>query len=54
MVVVDPIGQPYFRFIGIFVVGLVIGLNRADGLAIDGAVLIGADVAVGFFGLSLW
>ena len=35
------------------VVGLVAGLDRADGLAIGRAVLTGSDVAVGFFGLYL-
>ena len=47
-----PIDRPHFRFTGMSVVG--VGLGRADGLVIDGAVLMGADVAVGFTGLSLW
>ena len=34
-------------------VGLAVGLDRAEGLAIGGAILTGADVAVGFSGLSL-
>ena len=46
---VDPAGRPCFRA----VVGLTIGLCGADGLAIDGAILMGADVAVGFSRLSL-
>ena len=46
-----PAGWSYFRLIGISVVD--IGLDGADSLAIGGAILIGADVAVGFFGLSL-
>ena len=48
---VDPTGRPRF-FVGA-VVGLAIGLGRADGLAIGGAVLTGLDVAVGFSGLFL-
>ena len=60
VVVVDPIGRP--RFVAVdpasrprfgAVVGLAIGLGGADGLAIGRAVLTGADVAVGFSGLSL-
>ena len=47
---VDPASWPCF---GAFV-GLAVGLGRADGLAIDGAVSTGSDVAVGFSGLSLW
>ena len=55
MVVVDSTGQPCFRFIGISVViDLAVGLGGAEGLAIGGAVVTGADVAVGFSGLSLW
>ena len=45
-------GRPHF-FDGA-VVGLAVGLVGADGLAIGRAVLTGADVAVGFSGLSLW
>ena len=61
VVVVDPIGRPRFfamdpagrpRFGA--VVGFAIGLSGADGLAIGGAVSTGADVTVGFSGLSLW
>ena len=48
--VVDLAGRPRF-FVGV-AVGLVIG--GAVGLAISGAVSTGTDVAVGFFGLSLW
>ena len=44
-------GWPSFRFIGMSVMS--VGLGGADGLVIDEAVLTGADVAVGFFGLSL-
>ena len=33
---------------------LAVGLGGAESLAIDGAVSTGADVAVGFSGLSLW
>ena len=51
---VDPASKPRFRFIGMFVVGLAVGLGRAEGLAIDGIVLTGVDVAAGFSGLSLW
>ena len=35
-------------------VSLAVGLNEADGLTISRTVLTGADVAVDFFGLSLW
>ena len=56
VVVVDPIGRP--RFFAVDPAGrprfLAVGLGGADGLAIGGAVLTGADVAVGFSGLSLW
>ena len=47
---VGPAGRPRF-FVGA-IMGLAI--NRAVGLAIGGAVSTGADVAVGFSGLSLW
>ena len=58
---VDPIGRPRFfamdpasrTYFGA-VVGLAIDLGGVDGLTIGGAVLTGADVAVGFSGLSLW
>ena len=50
----DLAGQPRFYFIGMSVVGLIVGLKRAKGLAIGGAVLTGANVAIGFSGLSLW
>ena len=36
------------------VVDLAVGLGGAKNLAIGGAVLTGADVAVGFSRLSLW
>ena len=49
---IGPASRPYFRFIEVSVVG--IGLSEADGLAIGGAVLKEADVAVRFSGLSLW
>ena len=56
VVVVDPIGRP--RFFAVDPAGrprfLAVGLGGADGLAIGGAVSTGADVAVGFSGLSLW
>ena len=48
--VVDLAGQLRF-FVGA-AVGL--GIGRAVGLAVGGAVLIGTNIAVGFFGLSLW
>ena len=41
---VDPVGRPRFGA----VVGLAVGLGGADGLAINGAVSMGADVVVGF------
>ena len=50
--VVEPTSRPRF-FVGA-VVGLAVGLSGADGLAIGGAVLTEADIAVGFSGLSLW
>ena len=66
LVVVDPTSRPHFYvgaamspadrpcfFVGA-VVGLAISLGRADGLVIGKAVLTGADVAVSFYGLSLW
>ena len=49
-IAVDPAGRPRFGA----VVGLAVGLGGADGLAIGGAVLTGANVAIGFSGLSLW
>ena len=51
MMVVDPTGQSYFRFIRISAVGLEI--DEVVGLAICGAILTGTNVVVGFFGLSL-
>ena len=51
MVVMDPTGQPCFRFIKKSMVGL--GIGRAMGLAIGRAVLTGADVAISFSRLSL-
>ena len=51
---IDLESQSRFRFIRIFIIGLAISLSRAEGLAICGVVLTGADVAVGFSGLSLW
>ena len=50
---VDLIGRPCFRFIKIFIVGLIVDLGGADSLAINGAVLTGLDVAIGFSELSL-
>ena len=47
---VDPAGRPRFGA----VVGLAIGLGEADGLAIGRVVSTGADVVVGFSGLSFW
>ena len=52
---VDQTGRPCFRFIGMsVVVDLAIGLGRAEGLTIGGAVSMEADVAVDFSELSLW
>ena len=52
---VDPTGRPRFRFIGMsVVVDLAVGLSGVEGLAIGGAVSTGANIAIGFFGLSLW
>ena len=51
---IDPTNQPCFNFIRMFMVGLAIWLDRADGLAIDEAVSMEADIAVGFYNLSLW
>ena len=50
MVVVDLADRP--RFFVEAAVGLAI--SEVVGLAIDKAILIGTDVAIGFFGLSLW
>ena len=36
------------------VVDLAVGLGKAQGLAIGGAILTGANVAVGFSGVFLW
>ena len=33
---------------------LIVSLGGAEGLAISGAVLTGADIAFGFFRLFLW
>ena len=51
MVVVDLISQPCFYFIRVFVEGL--GIGGAVGLAIGRIILIGTNVAIGFFKLSL-
>ena len=48
---VGPEGRP--RFFIRAVVGLAVSLDGADSLPIGGAVLTGADITVGFFGLSL-
>ena len=62
MVMVEPISWPHFfvgaamspagwpRFFVRATVGLAIGLGGVDGLAIGGAIWMGADVAVGFSG----
>ena len=56
---VDPTGRPRF-FVGAAVDPasrprfLAVGLDGVDGLAIGGDVSMGSDVAVGFFGLSMW
>ena len=50
VMMMDLAGQPRF-FVGA-AVGL--GISRAMGLAINGAVLTGTDIAVGFSRLSLW
>ena len=52
--VVNSASQPCFRFIGMSVVGLAIGLSGAKSLAIGGTILTGADVAIGFSELFLW
>ena len=43
--------RPRFRFIEMFVLG--VSLGGANGLAIGRAILTRANVAVGFYGLSL-
>ena len=48
--IVNPIGQLYFRFIGMSVVGLAIGLGRTEGLVINRAVLTRTDVAISLSG----
>ena len=50
---VNPVSQPRFLFIGMSVIGLAVGLGRAEGLVIGGAVLMGANVTTGFSGLFL-
>ena len=45
-------GEPRFHFIEVFVEGL--GIDRVMGLAINRVVSMGIDIAVDFFGLSLW
>ena len=52
--VVGLASRPCFRFIGMSVVSLAVSLGGAEGLAIGGAVSMGADVAFGFSRLSLW
>ena len=52
VIVVDPRCQPGFRFIGMSIVGL--SIYRLVSFVIDKAALMGANDAVGFFGLSLW
>ena len=47
---VDPAGWPCLGA----VVGLAVGLDEADGLAIGGAILTGVDITIGFSELSLW
>ena len=49
---VNPINQSYFYFIGIFVIGL--GISRAISLAINKTISIKIDITISFFGLSLW
>ena len=49
---VDLTGQSCFRFIEVSAVSL--GINGAVSLAIGGAILMGADIAVSFSGFSLW
>ena len=49
VVVVDLRGQPHF-FIG---AAMSLGISRVISLAISRAVLMGTDVAIGFFELSL-
>ena len=51
---VDPVVRLCFRFIRLSMIGLAVGLGVIEGLAIGGAISTRADVAVGFFGLSLW
>ena len=51
VVVVKLIGQLCFYFIGVSVEGL--GINKVMGLAINRVVLIGTNIIIGFFGLSL-
>ena len=40
-----------FRFIGIFIIGL--GIDKAMGLAINQAISIETDFAIGFYKVSL-
>ena len=51
---VDPAGWPHFCFIEMSIVSLAVDLGKMDGLAISGAVLTEANIAVGFSVLSMW
>ena len=44
----------WLRFFVGAVMSLAVGLDRANGLTISGAVLTGVDIAIDFSGLSLW
>ena len=50
----SPASWPRFHFTGMSMMGIAIGLGRANGLTIGGAISTGADVAMDFSGLSLW
>ena len=51
---IDLTSQSYFYFIRISIIDVIISLNRIISLAIGETILIGIDVVVGFFELSLW
>ena len=45
---------PYFDFIKMFVIGLIINLDKINGLAISKVMLIKKEVIISFFEIFLW
>lgn len=56
LMLVEPIGWPYFYFIKMIILGLANSLviSKVVDLAIGGAISIKTDVIIGFFELSLY